>query len=90
MIDKCPCENCVCLAVCRLKVFPQLFLYCELIFRYEPNYNMKYKRDEEKIDAIYHILNPTLWSYGERSDGEPGVKLIKTKYMFTLLHNEGE
>lgn len=60
---KCPCIKCICLAVCRLKSFSNLFDDCDLLGQYyddtkhsdissPPHYN--------RI-AIRDALNPTRW-----------------------------
>jgi hypothetical protein len=81
---KCPCENCVCMAICRLKTYPELFLQCTLLLDYEPRYSSKNGRDYRKMYRLQDILKPINWQYKD----EDGEALIHTKYMWTLLHNE--
>ena len=60
---ECPCENCICVAVCRHKPYDNLFQDCELLNDYEPSYKSMYSRNEDLITAIKMILNPTGWDY---------------------------
>ena len=64
---KCPCENCICIAVCRHKPYFQLFQKCILLRIYEPAYNVREQRDVTRIEAIYKILKPREWIYVYRS-----------------------
>ena len=58
----CPCENCVCLPVCRHKEYYNLFKNCSLIKEYIPDYNIIYKRNKEYVYKLDEIMNPTRWS----------------------------
>lgn len=57
---KCPCEQCVCLAICRHKTFPELFIDCDMIRKYEPHYKDGILKRSHMLD-IERILQPTIW-----------------------------
>lgn len=57
---KCPCENCICLPVCRHKKYYSLFIDCSLIKKYIPNHNSVLKKNKDKLEEI---MKPTYWSF---------------------------
>ena len=60
---KCPCEECICIPVCKHKSFYKLFQDCIYIRIYEPAYLNREQRDLRRIQAIYNTLKSTAWSY---------------------------
>ena len=62
----CPCDKCVCIAVCRHKPYDKLFEDCELVNDYEPSYKSIYAREENHISLIEIALNPTKWEFTYR------------------------
>lgn len=60
---KCPCMNCISLAICRHKRYNQLFNDCILLRIYEPNETHISKRNDKGIYLLQEILNPTMWAY---------------------------
>lgn len=59
--DKCPCENCICIPVCRNKLYAKLFDDCAHISRYIQSHQVKSARDSERISKVYSILKPESW-----------------------------
>ena len=53
----CPCENCICLPVCKHKKYYNLFTDCSLIKKYIPFGN----RDREYLYQLEEIMKPTRW-----------------------------
>ena len=66
--DKCPCEDCICLAICRHKEYPDLFQDCILLREYEPAYSNHKLRSPTRIYSLQAILNPTIWVHGYDPD----------------------
>lgn len=64
---KCPCEECICMGVCKHKPYFQLFQDCILLRTYEPAYNVSRKRDVTRIEAICKTLKPREWMCEHRS-----------------------
>jgi len=60
---KCPCEECISLAICRHKPYTKLFRDCVLLQRYDPKYRSTFKRSVAKHLLIQNILKPTVWKY---------------------------
>lgn len=64
----CPCENCICVPVCRYKQFADMIRDCTIIMR------LLYFDDEDTLDGVRSstfnpvvedmekILNPTEWN----------------------------
>ena len=61
--DKCPCEDCICLAICRHKEYLKLFHDCELL-RTENNFDRIYTKRKVRLPTIQNVLNPTRWKVG--------------------------
>jgi hypothetical protein len=64
MID-CPCINCICLPVCRLKSYSQLVSVCKLVVDFViitpgPALNPIH-RDVVRMRSLYSTLKPTKW-----------------------------
>ena len=57
----CPCEDCICVGICRHKRCPSLFNECTLLQEYEPCYKNPKLRDKNRIFLLEDILKPTLW-----------------------------
>ena len=70
---KCPCENCIILAVCRHKPYYRLFQECSLIEEYAPLWNTRVKRDPKQIKEIHDILNTTSWEILDQHPHQPYV-----------------
>ncbi len=61
MKEKCPCEACICVAVCRHKPYSRLFDDCRLVTEYLPYHKFFIKRDESNLGYIEEALEPTDW-----------------------------
>jgi hypothetical protein len=63
-MNECPCEECICLPICRHKSWTDLSEHCLLISNYiNINWGKSYTR--YYMIAIERILNPTAWSVGQ-------------------------
>lgn len=60
-MNKCPCETCISLALCRHKRYLQLFKGCYMIREYEPNYAIRSSRRIEQVYILQDVLKPTMW-----------------------------
>jgi len=60
---KCPCENCICIPVCKYKSFYKLFRDCIYLRIYEPAYLIREQRGLKRIQGIHNILKSTAWNY---------------------------
>ena len=60
---KCPCENCICVPICKHKTFYKLFYDCIYLRIYEPGYLIREERCLERIYGIQNILKSTVWIY---------------------------
>ena len=69
----CPCIDCVCVAICRNKLYYDLFKFCDLIRKYEPHYGIRYLRNRSSMEIIGKTLKPTTWEYS--TDHYIGVKV---------------
>ena len=56
----CPCENCICLPVCRYKDAYDLFGECSLLREFIPEHNLEFKK---RIQYLQEILKPTHWIF---------------------------
>lgn len=59
----CPCEQCICLAICRHKRYLNMFRDCDILRIYEPHYQSVTRRTAVRIINIVRILEPTIWKY---------------------------
>lgn len=60
----CPCDECLCLPICRHKHVHQLFRECKLLQRYNPDYYNMQSEDKSKLFYIQKIMKPTHWEFG--------------------------
>ena len=59
-----PCENCVCLAICRLKTYSKLYWDCRLLRDYVAIYlhaSDDAGSDPSPFQLVYDILKPIQW-----------------------------
>lgn len=59
-----PCENCVCLAICRLKTYNKLYWGCRLVRDYISIYmhaSDDTGSDPSPFQLVYDILKPIQW-----------------------------
>jgi len=61
---KCPCEDCLCVPICRHKRYIPL-MKCSILHDYlmKPSISSSYN----KIEKITSILDPTRWTYREEA-----------------------
>jgi len=63
---KCPCQECICVPVCRYKKYEDLFDDCCLAYNYmsevQSNHLVFVMRDP-KLRSIYEALNAVYWEY---------------------------
>ena len=57
---KCPCINCVCVAVCKQKVFIDLILDCQLVDEFTEDDGNK-ARERRQVKIVYEKLQPSRW-----------------------------
>jgi len=57
---KCPCEDCLCVPICRHKRYIPL-VKCSMLNKYLMEASMETPSD--KLSALTHILHPTVWHY---------------------------
>ena len=62
-MNKCPCTNCVCMPICRHKLYGYLFRDCALLRNYMPKHDVIHLRHIEKMETIVEILQPSHWKY---------------------------
>ena len=65
----CPCEECICVPVCRNKPFMTLFNHCIFLRIYEPRYSEATRRDPHRILKIIDHLQPDTWRASISSGG---------------------
>jgi len=61
--NKCPCEDCICIPVCKQKSFYKLFRDCIYLRIYEPAYAVTNRNDISRLQAINDILKSEAWNY---------------------------
>jgi len=67
----CPCENCICMSICRHKRYLVLFEDCTILKKFESNPNIIEHRLNEKIILLEKVLQPSKWfikTYHESND----------------------
>ena len=74
MEQKCPCENCICVAICHFKEYGELIDNCSLVSKYliEPR-DMSH-RPIDRLKKVKKIIKPTLWNFEIRIDKYIGEK----------------
>lgn len=77
---KCPCQNCICIAMCRHKDYADLFDDCILLKEYEPKYKLIFIRNEARIHYIERILKPTKWEFLVEGIYSDAYKVVRNKY----------
>jgi hypothetical protein len=75
-IEKCPCENCICVPICRHKLYAFLFRDCILLKDHISKYHVESERNPYKIEQLEKTLNPTLWTYEYCIDLNQYFKMI--------------
>lgn len=60
MEEKCPCENCVCQAMCKQKVFVDLILDCDLVDVFTEDDENR-ARARARVRIVHQTLQPSRW-----------------------------
>jgi hypothetical protein len=93
----CPCEDCLCLPVCRYLDFSDLFKKCSLIEKFLPcviSYNFTNEVKNKKVREIYRCLKPSKWALGSslRINGDKRQLVIVSNVMhisyYTKTYND--
>ena len=61
MNSKCPCDNCICVAICRLKSFRDIYFRCELVRDMFGNKDDLSGISDYKYLWVEDALKPTTW-----------------------------
>lgn len=59
-----PCKNCICVPICRKKVYLDLMMECELVAEYTHFFNLDDEHDEianKRTVEVQRCLNSTGW-----------------------------
>lgn len=59
-MEKCPCENCVCIAICKQKVFIDLILDCQLVDEFTADDENR-GRARARVRLLHEKLQPARW-----------------------------
>lgn len=59
--NECPCENCVCQAICKPKNFIDLVLGCKLIDDFTSNKDPESEESRHRVVEVYKSLKPSGW-----------------------------
>ena len=60
----CPCDNCVCIPMCKFKIYTELYWGCRLIRDYISEYLLASAddgSDPSPFTIIYNTIKPTEW-----------------------------
>ena len=60
---KCPCKECISLAICRHKDYLVLFDQCSMVRTYISDHANYKKRSNFKVNRLCNVLKPTIWTY---------------------------
>ena len=60
---KCPCKNCILIAICRTRHFIDMVMECELLEKFLFKHGAKAEHYEFRIELIYGYIDPILWGY---------------------------
>ena len=62
---ECPCDNCVCLPMCKFKPYGKMYWDCRIIRDYIHAFLLASNddgSDPSPFDIMYNILKPTNWN----------------------------
>lgn len=65
-IKKVPCEDCICVPICKHKSYLDLFFQCSIAMFYSPINNPKRM---QYLYAMSKTLNSTQWRIDQHTDG---------------------
>jgi len=75
-MTNCPCDNCICLAVCRHKWFHDLTQNCKLIYDYFSNDDTTVRKGNT-VEAEKYI-RPTRWYVGSELEHDYDIVYIES------------
>jgi len=84
--NKCPCIDCICVPICKGKMYSALFAECSLIEQWIPLYYMPYARAKSDLDKLISALNPTRWYI--HPDPNKTNYSIRDRYVVTEMVKE--
>lgn len=63
-LTKCPCKNCICVAICRHRPYSSLIDKCQLVMNYlyvtnNPSHEYERAFHNERLQSIVEMINPT-------------------------------
>jgi len=63
-MNRCPCNKCICVAMCRLKTYPSLINSCSLLLSYLENpFSLSLiDRSNGRLKLIQKSLDPKTWT----------------------------
>ena len=59
-MDKCPCYNCLCIPICRNKLYGQLFKDCLLVYNY--SFNLRGSHVGDTLEEVSNALSTKRWN----------------------------
>jgi len=59
-MDKCPCYNCLCIPICRNKLYKQLFMDCRPVYTY--TFNLSGNPVANILEEVSNILSTKRWN----------------------------
>jgi hypothetical protein len=67
-MEKCPCEDCLIIPICRLKEYSRM-MKCDIIYKYlynkyptEPAHQNRNNKFHKRIITVKEIVNPYRWT----------------------------
>lgn len=83
----CPCKNCICIPICRLKTYPVLVGECNEVWDYliSPFPTIK-TRNNGKLCLIHKLLKPTDWHLIYDEFDRPIVENRSENCQFTFYY----
>lgn len=70
---QCPCENCICVAICGSKEYVKLLKQCSLVNKYLIHPRLVI-RPINRLQKVKEFLKPTLWDYEININRSTGTK----------------
>lgn len=79
---KCPCEECITLAVCRLRDYHGengILKICEKLSKYLHVNKWEKGADlhKRRVKTLYKVMKPVHWELGELVKGEVGYAILR-------------
>ena len=61
--EQCPCENCICIAICKTKDYSDLIDQCSLVRKYLIDPRDFIIRPINHLKKVKEIIDPIFWDY---------------------------